>query len=1008
MICADLHRFVDGELSDDDAEAYRHHLAGCGPCHAELPRVIALAERLADDLDGGSGVSTAAPPPPPAPVLAGRPEATVISLATRRRRPGFLALLGLGGLAAAAALVVVVATRRDDRPTAPPVIARLLDDGQPRPAIARFAHPAIDEYRPYQPVRAAGPNAGISLATLARLEATGDWHGLAIAAGLSGNRAQSEAAWAKAGPSERTALDRAALRLATEELDHDGLADVLAVFDDALARQPDHPVALWNRAHALARLGLPLAAATAFEVAAQVGGAGWSEEAAGQAAALRQDAVSGEHAWQADWQAGRALVADGTMPALERVRARPGLFRLMFYDAVRAAPTVEQVTALRPMAIELDQIAGGSALATYVDRIAALSPAAMARRRPLSARYRALAVTGGLSPEATTVLLRDLTRAGALTDDLALGSLVLTGRVAADLERYLRLVAASGDPWFAALGEQHRAAAASARGDDRAAEQILRRAAAAATDARVFYRAEQLELELARLYLRLDRLHEAATYAHQAWARAVAAGESARVNNALPIRGQIALRRFQLSAARGFFQEQAARSTSADCSTAYHANVMLAQTEILRGDPRAARAALDAAPPCPYYAGDLASLAVRLSLWRRAPDPATAEALAADLAAATPNGDGVATVQAETLAGALEIERDRGGGQAILLQAVARADRLAAGPDAQSAAERLRGWAQTLLAIDAARHGDHAGALDAVAKGKRLATPATCVLAVAVDDERMVAIARDRKGGLHGHYDAAWPFPNAAPPPGRALVPPGLVSALADCAQVGVIAVAPLEGTAELLPSTIAWAYLAPPRALPATAAPPRRVRVSAPAAPPDLGLAPLPPVGRASDGVDVDLRGRDATPSRVLAEATIATELELHAHGLRDRRHSDASYLALAPDADGDFALTPARVDGLRLRGAPIVTLAGCGSGGGEPYLHLRDSLPAAFLRAGARAVLATADTIPDDEATQFFAAVRARAAAGGSLAIALRDERLAWMQRDAASWTRTVHLYQ
>jgi hypothetical protein len=228
------------------------------------------------------------------------------------------------------------------------------------------------------------------------------------------------------------------------------------------------------------------------------------------------------------------------MPALERVRARPGLFRLMFYDAVRAAPTVEQVTALRPMAIELDQIAGGSALATYVDRIAALSPAAMARRRPLSARYRALAVTGGLSPEATTVLLRDLTRAGALTDDLALGSLVLTGRVAADLERYLRLVAASGDPWFAALGEQHRAAAASARGDDRAAEQILRRAAAAATDARVFYRAEQLELELARLYLRLDRLHEAATYAHQAWARAVAAGESARVNNALPIRGQIA------------------------------------------------------------------------------------------------------------------------------------------------------------------------------------------------------------------------------------------------------------------------------------------------------------------------------------------------------------------------------------------------------------------------------------------------------------------------------------
>jgi hypothetical protein len=145
-----------------------------------------------------------------------------------------------------------------------------------------------------------------------------------------------------------------------------------------------------------------------------------------------------------------------------------------------------------------------------------------------------------------------------------------------------------------------------------------------------------------------------------------------------------------------------------------------------------------------------------------------------------------------------------------------------------------------------------------------------------------------------------------------------------------------------------------------------------------------------------------------VLAAIPDATEIELHAHGLRNRAHSDASYLVLAPDPDGNYALTAAHLAGVALRGAPIVTLAACGGARGEPYLHQSDSLPAAFVRAGARAVLAVSDDVPDEAATRFFAAVRARIGAGAAVAAALRDERILWLAKDPETWTQDVLLYR
>jgi hypothetical protein len=386
-----------------------------------------------------------------------------------------------------------------------------------------------------------------------------------------------------------------------------------------------------------------------------------------------------------------------------------------------------------------------------------------------------------------------------------------------------------------------------------------------------------------------------------------------------------------------------------------------------------------------------------------------------DAARAAGSLDPAGAVLADVIDGALVIERDAAAGARRLEAAIARADAL---PD-HPAARRARGWAYSLLAVHAARAGDHGRALALLAADKQLAVPARCAVGVAIDDERLAVIVRGPDGALAGRFDPAWPYPGAAARPDGSpapIVPPDLARALDGCDEVEVLARPPALGVPRLLPEAIAWSYRLPPPAAAApastpaapTPAAPLRVRVSGAVTPDALALPPLPAIEPAPGATVVDLVGPSATPSRVLAAIPDATEIELHAHGVADRTRSDAAYLALSPDPDGDYALTPARLAGVVLRGRPLVTLAACGGARGEPYLYEPDSLPAAFVRAGAVAVIASPEAVPDVDATRFFAAVRARAAAGTPLAAALRDERLDWLRRDPASWTRDVLLYR
>jgi hypothetical protein len=70
--------------------------------------------------------------------------------------------------------------------------------------------------------------------------------------------------------------------------------------------------------------------------------------------------------------------------------------------------------------------------------------------------------------------------------------------------------------------------------------------------------------------------------------------------------------------------------------------------------------------------------------------------------------------------------------------------------------------------------------------------------------------------------------------------------------------------------------------------------------------------------------------------------------------------------------------------------------------------SLPAAFLEAGARAVLASRDDIPDSQVRPFFDAVLAGIRAGQSERLALRDARLAFRTKPGGAWVDSVLLFE
>jgi hypothetical protein len=742
------------------------------------------------------------------------------------------------------------------------------------------------------------------------------------------------------------------------------LDEAVRLTDEVLRADPQHAQARWNRGLALAGEGLPLAAAAELE---QVTDPAWADEARTRAAALRDEAGDRARAWYDARTAGYAMVQGGAVLPAATARRFPGTARLFFYDALRTAETDDRLDELAPIAAALDGAFGGDQLVRDLEAARARPAAA---RTALVAEYRHfLAGDTTLDQAGWERWLADARRAGA--DDLVLGALVVNDDVAAHLDEYARLAAATGDPWFAKLAAEQRGLAALAGDDLAGAERTWIAASAACAAAPVAYRCALIDRHLAGLYKRSHRFADARRYGRRALDAALRDGEHGVVLEALVELADIELFGDRYAMARAYVDE-ARLGAPDDCTVASAAARLRAEAALLERRFDAARDEYARAPACPQAVVTANAAALAVDLARDSADAADVAAAAAVVARYRERAAGPAEqLLADFLAARLAIDRDPAA--AAALRDVL--DRAASLDDAL--ADKVAVGARVTLAADRAGRGDWAGFFAEVSPDGATAA-GTCAIAAIADDARVAVAVRGADGALAGELTET-----RAPLSAPDLVPPSLRARLDGCDDVVVLALAPVLGLAELLPRTVAWSYRVGTGAGPSTL-PPRRV-VVADARPPDaLGLPHLSAWHGST--ADVFLRGAEAQPARVLAEMQDATEIEIHAHGLVDLSQSRAPVIALSPGADGAWALTADAMRGVELRGAPLVVLADCEIAALAPYEAL--GLPTAMIRAGARAVIASPDPIDDREAGPFFEAVMERTRHGTSVARAIAAE--------------------
>ncbi|ABF92024.1 hypothetical protein MXAN_4986 [Myxococcus xanthus DK 1622] len=994
-LCNRLSLFLDGELPPVDEENFRHHLARCDPCASGLHEAMQL-ELLGFHVMGDPRVLAHEQEDAPETWMASDAPTTRDTAEVPRRPYWRWAPFAVGAVAAAIVLVLVVKSAgvrgSQQEVWLAQTSSRLIE--------ARVAYARADGHRPYEPLRAgvSGPPGGagsaLPLRALADLEDQGDLHGIAAAYLVRKDLRQASDFLHRMSPSPDRDSD-----LAIVALEQGHPEQALALLDGVLRQAPEHAQAQWNRALVLREMGLTLLAAEAFDAVVKRGEPGWSEEARIRARALRQQTQARGRAWKGARAAVRDLMVDAQarLP-LEEAKRFPGIVRLAFYDAVRAAPSREWTLRLLPLADVLDGVQGGEVLRGYVLRVAERD---FSRRAPLAADYAKL-VRGELSSPAR--FLETLRRSGE--DDLYLGGLINQTAGARHLEDFTRLARAAEDPWLSLLAERELAGAEERAGEWWKAEARLRAAVGACQGKGLSYRCATLKKRLSDLYLALNRPAEAFEQAWSGWLASREQEEWELEQQFLQELAHIARYRLDVTSARAYLRESLARTPDA-CEQRTYVHRNLAYLSWLEFDAHEARNELELAQECGRPLGLPGALLLSY-LARFGADSQDADLLRrtlAELHRGQPSPGKLA--QMRFAEGQFVLERDRVAGLELLRGAIQLAESLPNDVDAR----KTRMGAYNVLAHEAGRTDAPGEALALMGAALQVEVPARCVLGVAVDYERSVVALRGATGELQGHFDAS-----RAEPLGRdasGLVPPSLQAALKGCERVDVLALPPVHGLRGLLPAELAWSYRvgrpggASP--VPARGSGPHLVvnGVEAPAA---LGLPRLLPLEPplAPDPQRIELSGMQATPTRVLAAMAQASEVEIHAHGAFSPEMSDASLVVLAPEPDGRYALSAPQVRALKLERAPLVLLATCSAARATPFLHESFSLPVAFIEAGAATVLASTVEIPDS-AGRFFEAVRERIRSGAPAALALRDARRTWLAAHPSSdWVHGILLFE
>ncbi|WP_224246562.1 CHAT domain-containing protein [Hyalangium gracile] len=974
--CEQLAAFVDGELSEAEAAAFQEHLAGCADCQAGLEDQVQASLAVGELAKGRKSERRG----PFQPVWA-RPRVRVLAFSA--------------GLAALIGLLVVSSYRSSRKGLEDPLHLASADT---RPLEGRLGYPGADRYRKLGTMR-GGPDRGTGpdLRVLAQLEEQGDFRGVATAYLLAGDAERAEAYLDHVPRSPDVDSDRALAALGRGDLDR-----ALGLLDGALAAEPEALRAHWNRGVVLRAMSLQLAAAAEFQHVAEKGEPGWSDEARQLAEGLRSGAENRRKSWTAMKDAGMALALEGKAPPAAMLSRNPGLMRLYLYHAVRAAMSQEQVLALLPVAEALDQVSRTRTAVEYVQRV---SRADVARRGPLAETYRAhLSGQQPLSGAEAEAYLDRLRRSGE--KDLLLGAIVLLRAERQHLAELEPLVEQSGDAtWYRAPLVKAQVQEDLSRGDAVRAERRLLEAIDECRRANLEHRCVMLQEELSELYNKLDRRREAVGPAREALE--VARRTDDWFHEDLLVYDLMTSARLSHEAAlaRAYLDEYLQREPgSCERRAEYHYGRALLAVEAL--DAATARREVQAARACdaPPTLFEVSVYGDLLRLGGSPEEVARAEERIRTLRADASLKPGQ-RLFLEHVAGRILIERDRPAGQRALRDVIAGAEKLR-----QTDIEARKAWTYShqVLVLDAGRAGEFDAAIALLSAELERAAPASCLLALAGQDERVLFMARGPKGELRGEYLGQRTRPLREEVPA---VPGPLLEVLESCDSVRVLAEPILQGRPELLPPERAWSYLVPRVGVakaPAVTAPGKHVVVTDVEPPASLKLPHLLPWSRPPRPGEVHLRGKSATPATVLAEIADATEVEFHAHGLIRSGFSDASFLALSPEEGGRFALTAGDLQGRSLRGAPLVLLAACHANGGAWRYYAVWSLPAAFIQAGARAVVAPTAQVPDVEVGDVFQELLERVERGASPAQALRDIRVAGFQKGTGRWVSDLVVFE
>jgi cellulose synthase operon protein C len=996
--CARVDRvaeYLDGTLAAASQEELLTHLATCEVCQRALHGEVQLRDRE-DDLRAAAA-SSAAKAAPVSAVPSTAPAPTMPSLeaarAARRRKLAGFATAGLVTCAIAATALFVLRTR-----PAPHQAAPQLALAAHRPFEARLTWGQAAAHRPQAEVMRSGAKptatAGeeISLELRASLERDRDCAGLAATYLLSGETASAQRQYAK----------RECPQTPDVKADHAALAVVLRDYnlaleltDAVLAEQPDHPVALWNRALALREKKLGLSAAAAFErVAATDPDPAWRAEAREKAEAARAPLEAARRQFDHAIAAGKQMVPDGPILSLELARAVPGRARLRFHDAVRTATTAARLDELRPLARAL-QLGDDRSLEAAIDlakkRLAAPSAAA---RLALVPYYIELFRKGSVEGDAEWPAWKARALAAG-ADDLLLGAYYLALH---DEPEAARLAAASGDPWFIGLSELDRFdffSQLSQLNDPRRAEEALRSLEKQCERSKIGFLCLKAALSRAQLSLDSTLAPATGTAARRALELADADGEVLLRASAVYHLAEAERLRSAYSVARAYYEEyqEWARLTG-DCAEQQNAIAPLAAMAFDRHRFADVRRLLQQLPPCDSprpralldVQADLltAGIEIDVQAWRSAVEEIVRR----------PD-----TTESDRLFFGYLLGRQELGADATArarLQALA--ERAAA--SAATTASRVKAAAESTVMVDAGRRGQWKKMMELAAAAHRVPMPERCALAQAKDNFQLAVVVVSSSGTLAGVYSADigdrydWKVDAA------------LLDALAACEEVSVLAFPPWPSGEPPLPAALPWHFVIAETPAARPSEPAGSVVIVANSEPPaDQQLANLSPIRSTPTSATV-LSGAAATLARVAAEAPRASLLEFHVHTTRVAI-SDAPALALSESPTG-WALTAEAVSGWKLSARPVVLLADCSGAVPAAYDHVAWGLPAAFLRAGAHAVVAPLVDIPDGEGGEFFAQVREELRRDPDVAKVVARLRAGKIAEDPASWVRNVVVFQ